>query len=395
LRWYILALTALTIIFVGGASRFSLLVLFGEIAADLDLNLVAIGTIWGMDSLAGVFISIPGGLLLDRFGIKRSAIAVCLLGGVFCALRGLSGGFFGLAATTLIYGLVAAITITLAPKVTAIWFKGKHLGLINAVLFVVLVFGQMFGTRFSASVFSPLLGGWRNVLFAFGVPSILIGLLWFVARGGTRHDTGSGVVERSAREFRSILSRVIRIKGLWFLGLLLFAQLGSNLAVNSYLPLYLRGIGWSADSADSALTLMIGVSCLGIIPVALISDRLRMRKLIVVFTMLLMAVSLGLMFIARDHSITTLLIITGLLRAIPGPILNTLVIELEEVQREYVGTAVGMMYTIGMIGGFVLPPLGNSFASISPALPFVFWAVLYGLSVLTLFFVKESKGTSA
>lgn len=389
MRWYIFILTALTIIFIGTAPRFSLLVLFEEISGDLDLNLVQVGAVWGMDSLAGFFMSLPGGLLLDRLGIKRSAIIVCILGGILCASRGLSNDFAGLATTTLIYGLFAAVTIPLAPKVVAIWFGGKHVGLFNAILFVVLVLGQMLGTRFSATVFSPLLGGWRNVLFAFGLPPVLIGLLWFSIKDISRSESA---IKHSLSAFKETFFKAIRIKELWFLGLILFAQLGSSLAVNSYLPLYLRNIGWSADRADMMFTMMLGAGAAGIIPVALISDRLRARKLILGLAMVFATLSLGLMTIVQSTiGITILLVINGILRATVAPLLNTLLIELRDVRTEYVGTAVGVMYTIGMVGGFVLSPLGNSFAGIGVGAPFAFWSILSALSITALLFVREKK----
>jgi nitrate/nitrite transporter NarK len=58
-----------------------------------------------------------------------------------------------------------------------------------------------------------------------------------------------------------------------------------------------------------------------------------------------------------------------------------------------VGTAIGFMSTIGMLGGFFLPPLGNSFAAINPALPFVFWAGVTMVLACSLFFIK-TRGES-
>lgn len=46
-------------------------VLFKEISDDLGLSVAQIGTIWGLDPLAGVFIGLPGGLLADRFVLNE------------------------------------------------------------------------------------------------------------------------------------------------------------------------------------------------------------------------------------------------------------------------------------------------------------------------------------
>ena len=61
-RWYILLLAMLTYGSIAGTARLAMPVLFPEISAELGLSMVAIGTIWGMDPLAGVFMGLPGGL---------------------------------------------------------------------------------------------------------------------------------------------------------------------------------------------------------------------------------------------------------------------------------------------------------------------------------------------
>ena len=94
---------------VTGVDRMCLPVLFKEISTDLGLNTVSLGTIWGMDPLAGIFVGLPAGLLVDRFGIKRTLTVVCILGGIFCALRGLSINFLTLAASMFLFGSMAAM----------------------------------------------------------------------------------------------------------------------------------------------------------------------------------------------------------------------------------------------------------------------------------------------
>src|SRR5665647_2033659 len=96
-------------------------VLFKEISLDLNLDMVSIGTIWGMDPLAGVFVCMLGGLMADRFGLKRTLVVTCILSGIFCALRGLSNNFISMAATMFLFGIVNSITFAVAPKVAAVW----------------------------------------------------------------------------------------------------------------------------------------------------------------------------------------------------------------------------------------------------------------------------------
>ena len=66
-KWYILFLTMMTYAIIAGLERLCMPVLFKQIGDDLGLGVVAIGAVWGMDPLAGVFMGLPSGLLADRF----------------------------------------------------------------------------------------------------------------------------------------------------------------------------------------------------------------------------------------------------------------------------------------------------------------------------------------
>jgi ACS family glucarate transporter-like MFS transporter len=177
-KWHILLLAMLTYGVISGAARMCMPVLFTEIGIDLNLNTTAIGTIWGMDPLAGVFIGLPSGLLADRFGTKRTLTVLCLFAGIFGALRGFSTNFISLVLTMFLFGLMAAATPNVVPKVAAEWFSSKRLALVNAFLNVAWSIGSMVATQFSAISLSPAFGGWRNVMFFYGAPAFILGLLW-------------------------------------------------------------------------------------------------------------------------------------------------------------------------------------------------------------------------
>ena len=371
-----------------GAERMCIPVLFKEISSDLSLSMVAIGTIWGMDPLAGVFVGLPGGLLADRFGVKRTLIVVCLLCGVFGALRGLSDSFVSMAATMFLFGLVVAMVPSIVPKVTAVWFSGRHLGFSNALISVAWAIGAMTGTMFSATVFSPLLGGWKYVLFLYGAPAIIVGLLW-VATGREPDASELPASTLSEVPFRQALSQVIRIKEVWIIGLIMLTQWGANTGFIGYLPLYLRGIGWTPTSADSAITVLTGVSCIGIIPTVFLSDRLGRRKGVLVLSIIIMAISLGLLPIVHGSAVWVLLIIGSIFRNGGSALFNILIFEMKGVGSTYGGTAIGLASTMGMFGAFLAPPLGNSLADVNLGLPFVFWAILSALALPGFFFIKE------
>ena len=375
-RWYMLGLAMMAYLFIAGMSRMCMPVLFKEISTDLGLSMVAIGVVWGMDPLAGVFIGLPGGLIADRFGVRLSMTVVCILAGLFGALRGLSINFLTMSASMFLFGLMAATMPTIVPKVTAQWFSGKGLGISNAVLNIMWSVGAMTATMFSATFLSPLLGGWKMVMFLYGMPCVILGILWYFtgkepeSNGTERKEDGNSV------SFKNSLSHVLRIRNVWIIGLVTLTFWGSSMGMIGYLPLYLRTIGWSPVSADSAITILSGISIVGSVPVVLLSERLGSRKAVLIISIILGTLTLLLLPILSGLAVWILLIINGFMRTGVFALFNVIILEMKEVGSRYGGTAIGLVSSFGMIGAFAAPPLGNSLTIYSPGLPFTFWAVL-------------------
>ncbi|MBW1912970.1 MAG: MFS transporter, partial [Deltaproteobacteria bacterium] len=81
-RWFIIILSGFTAVFSITMPSICMPVLFKEISIDMDLSLVQLGTIWGMGGLAGIFTTLAGGLIGDRYGTKRTLTVACILAGI-------------------------------------------------------------------------------------------------------------------------------------------------------------------------------------------------------------------------------------------------------------------------------------------------------------------------
>ncbi len=171
-RWYILGLTIATAAFVSTLPVSCMPALFKEISEDLSLNLVQIGTVWGVVYLAGIFLSPFGGLLSDRFGVKSLMGVSCLLVGITGAARGLSYSFLTLSFTVFLVGIVRTIIPISLTKTIGSWFQGRNLGMAMGISFMGMGLGLMLGPMISATILSPLLGGWRGVLYLYGAVAI-------------------------------------------------------------------------------------------------------------------------------------------------------------------------------------------------------------------------------
>jgi len=387
-RWYLLGLAVATGAFVATIPLSCLPVLFKEISEDLDLSLVQIGTVWGAASLAGIFVSLIGGILSDRFRVKFLLSVTCLLVGITGASRGLSNSFLTLSFTVFLVGIVRLIVPISATKTIGLWFQGRNLGLAMGISAMGMGLGLMLGPMISATILSPLLGGWRGVMYLYGAIAIIIGILWFLF-GREPDEADSTAGESIAEPFRQALSRLIRIKALWLIGFTLLLRMGGIMGMTGYLPLYLREQGWSPASADGTLAVFYGVSTICVVPLSSLSDRLGSRKPILFTAVIVPLICLGLLPVVDGTLIWILLILAGIFMDGFMAITATMIIETEGVEPKDFGTAFGITLTISQVGGVIAPPLGNSFASLNPGLPFIFWAALAAVALFTLAPIKE------
>ncbi len=393
-KWFMLALLTLTGTFAVAIPFSCMPVLFKEISGDLSLSLVQIGTIWGVASLAGLCVSLVAGVLGDRFGMKLVISVCCILVGITGALRGISTGFFSLMALVFINGLVRLIVPVNSTKATGIWFKGKYLGLAMGITAMGVGLGLMLGPLVSATILSPLLGGWRNVLYLYGAVSIVIGVIWFIfGRDPPSFDPHAADI--STVPFRQAFSKLIRNRSLWLLALTMMLRIACFAGMSGYLPLYLQNQGWSEASADSTLAVFYAVSTASVIPISLLSDRLHSRKAILFPGLLVPFICVALIPLVNSSLIWVLMILSGLFMDSFMAVSVTTILETKGVGSAFAGTAVGIVFTITQVGGVVSPPLGNSLASINPGSAFFFWASLSALGLVTLFFATETATRKA
>ena len=387
-RWYVLILAALTNTLTMAIPVMCLPVLFEEISGELGLSLVQIGLIWGIGALPGIFTSLMAGAVGDRFGAKRILSVTCLLVGLAGALRGLSNDLVTLAATVFLFGLLAPVIPMNTLKTCSIWFSRRQLGLANGVISMGMALGFMVGSMISATLMSPWLGGWRNVLFFYGAIAMAISIPWYLSRSAPS-DRGVSAGETSPRSLRQSISHVIRLRNVRWLGLVLLGIGGCIEGTLGYLPLYLRGLGWPEAAADGALSTFHAVSMIFVVPIALWSDRLGSRKGVLMAAALMIITGVGLLSIVDGIMVWVAVSMAGLARDGFMAVFMTMVIETEGVGARYAGAAIGLVMMLSGLGRLIAPPLGNSLANIAPGLPFTFWAALATASFLGLYLLKE------
>jgi predicted MFS family arabinose efflux permease len=385
-KWLILFLSAFTFTFVVAIPSMSLPVLFDEISSDLDLDLVQIGWIWGFSSVLGVLVGLIGGPLGDQFGSRKILVVACLLMGMAGAARGLSNSFWMLSVTSLVTGFAQWLIPMNIHKNCGVWFPSEKLGMANGVVAVGMALGFLLGSLLAATVFSPWLGGWRNVLFLYGAVAILFSLFWWLSPDRAVENIRD---KQSTATFSEAIRQVIRLRNVWILCLATAGVSGCVNGLLGYLPIHLRGLGWAPAIADSTLASFHAISMVLAIPIALFSDRLGNRRDVLLAAALLIGIGTGLVGISSGLMISIAVLLAGFARDGFMAITMTAAIEVKGVGARLAGTATGLMMSVMGFVTLFAPPIGNWLGTLGTGFPFFFWAALVISGGLCLLFFRR------
>ncbi len=387
-RWVMLALCALTPMLVSTLPNMSLPPLFATIAGDLSLSLVEVGTVWGIVSFSGIFFTLIGGTLGDRFGSRRTLFVACLLTGLFGLTRSLAVDFITLMLTSMLFGVFQAIVPVMVFKVIRQWFPTEQLGMASGVTSAGFAAGLTLGPLISTSLLLPALGGWRQVIVFYGVIAVVISLIWLIIHPAESEDDAA---DRPRIPLRRSLAHVLGLRNLWVLGIGSLGTTGCMMGFSGYLPTYLKAIGWAELDADRALSAFFITSFIGVIPLSILSDRLHWRRSFLIVAGLILSLGIGSLTFMEGAMILVTVAATGFIFDAFMAILNASVLEVEGVGHVYAGTALGIANMIRNLGGTFSPPIGNSLAVFGLNIPFLFWGALGVAGVCMFIFLLKPK----
>lgn len=388
-RLYVLTLSTATMMLVLAMPSLAMPVLFPQIAAELGLSLVQIGFVWGVAPLAGVVFGLLGGMAADVRGTRKVIAVACVACGVVGAARGLAGGFGALVITTLLLGMAGSAIPNNLHKTAGHWFSPRSLGKANSVLSLGAAAGAMLGALVSAAVLSPLLGGWRHVMYFYGAVAIVFGVVWLLGPDEPRHE-GSSRGSWSLVDFRGTLGKVLPVRAFWLLVVVSLCYVAYQMGFTGYLPLYLSGHGWSTAASSGAVAAFSAASMVGVIPLTLLAERYHLRRAFLAVAGSIAVVGLIVISLTTGPWVWPVVVAMGLFHDVFMTITITMVVQTAGIGPALAGTALGISMSVSRVGGFVSPPLGNSLAALGSGLPFLLWA---GFAVTMLVLLTQVRVT--
>jgi len=227
-RWIILILTYICML--GFAFVFqSLPPILTLIVKELKLTHTQAGLLMSLFALPAIFLSIPGGLLSDYYGIRKIGIISLVLMIAGTLLVALSDAFLNISLGRLLSGVGAVTLSIVASQLLSQWFAGREIGTAMGIHNTAMPVG----TIICFSTFG-ILGenlGWRMPIFVTTIVSA-IGLTVFLLLYRSASDDESERKENIGKKWRGIFSDLWTTGiSIWLVG---FSWMWFNAAVISF-----------------------------------------------------------------------------------------------------------------------------------------------------------------
>lgn len=125
-----------------------------------------------------IILSIPGGLLVDRFGariIGTASLAVMILGTIIVAM---GNSYWVLSIGRLVIGLGATVIVVALPKIITTWFAGHEIGLAMGVYHTAFPLGTILVLNFTGILAYSM--GWKVPIWISAVLCAVALLLFII-----------------------------------------------------------------------------------------------------------------------------------------------------------------------------------------------------------------------
>jgi len=290
-----------------------------------------------------------GGALADRYGSRLVVGVGAILGGLGALCRTFVGSFGPMFGLSIILGIGTALVFSNLPKIVAVWFPPKQVGLATGFYYTGIGVGTATGLAVS-SIFAT----WQQACLITGIAAMVVAALWAIL-GRSAPTTMMGT-ELSAG-LRQSLRHSVRVKDIWIVFVVLFLSLGAILSYLSSLPVMLQQIHHVPPGTAALFSSVVVYAMVcGQFFLPMLSDRLGLRKPVVVWSMVLGAV---LVFFTWVSAIS---VVTWILGALGGfflgylAVLLTFPVELPTIGPRFAGGAAGIVLTGEHLGGFLFMP---------------------------------------
>lgn len=359
--WMIWLLSAL-FMFYKYAIEVSPSVMTATLMKTFDISGIELGNLAASYFYAYLVLQIPAGLLLDRFGPRKTttlAIGLCALGSLVFAR---ADTLFIASVGRMITGAGAAFAAVNCLKLIANWFPYRHFALMAGLMMTMAMLGAVGGQAPLAAFIQKM--QWRHAIEVLGAAGLVLAVLfWLVVRNKAPDHARERHIVPTKIPFLESMKQIFKNPQSWWL---------SVYSGFAFAPVMVFGGLWGVSFIAEAFTLSHNVSAqmvslifigfaIGAPVFGWLSDYLGRRRIVMVWGTVVAMIAitavvympgisvymLGCLLLIFGFSISSFLLCFTMIREINVPLLAA--------------TAIGFMNAFDALLGAFSDPLTGKF----------------------------------
>ena len=195
-RWNILVLATFCILTFGIILQ-SIPPLIGILVEALNVSYARAGALMGLFTFASIFLSLPGGMLADRYGARNVGLVALVSMALGTAIVASGNSYWVVACGRLVAGIGAAVLLVVTPKIITSWFFDREIGLSMGIFNIAMPLGTILALNFMGVIayrFSWQTSIW--ISFVVGVVALCLFLTVYRSRktGGQAPPASAGLL---------------------------------------------------------------------------------------------------------------------------------------------------------------------------------------------------------
>jgi len=353
------------------------------IIQEFQISHAEAGLVMSIVVIPGIFLGIPVGASVDRYGVKLIGFVSTILIVIGCLTTAMANSFATILIGRLILGIGGVFIITAMPAIIPQWFLGKELGKamgiygINMPIATVMAFQTVGMLR--------LTHDWRYPFYigaAVGIVAIVV--LTLIVKEGPLKPKEHGQRSSTRQALQSI--EIWKVSIVW----LLFNA--AALSFTSWAPNLFENYKSIDPAYASFLASILMLAAIPFVPVyGWVSDRMGRRKPLMVTGSVLMALAFIAVAYTPNFALTASIVALGVTAAMVPPTASALLPEI--LGPSSAGASFGVMAICLNIGAALGPLLIGYLIDITESLTlsFIGMAVLSAAAAVVAFSLKASK----
>lgn len=186
--------------------------------SSFDINATTLGNLVASYFYAYLILQIPAGLLLDRFGPRKTTTIAIILCAIGCLIFANANSLFVATLGRFITGAGAAFAAVNCLKLTANWFPHRQFAFMAGLMMTIAMFGAV-GGQAPLSAFIEQMN-WRIAIEYIGFAGLILSVLfWLIVRDRSPDHKKEALIANDKISLSESVNHLLRDKQSWWLSI--------------------------------------------------------------------------------------------------------------------------------------------------------------------------------